>query len=290
LFNEAIFGYTVKSATKWETATGVEDDIYTNIRSNLATGASLVVNSDVVRVTRASSDTADLAGTIEELDDPIVVSAGSNLTFSKGDYVILSDCSSADVVRVSNEPDYTTDPTADVSLEHAVGTDANTVATLSKFYPASAQVRRFNSNFYYVAETGREDTAGNPVRALYRLPFGGEPVELVQGVESLQLLYGELLPTNLIRYSDVEDHSVDWARVVSVRISLLVSGSNAILAPGVSDDKTYTLAGVKIGSPSGSTAIKHPGDRKLRRVFSTTVNLYNKLASTNLAINSVVGP
>jgi hypothetical protein len=106
----------------------------------------------------------------------------------------------------------------------------------------------------------------------------------------MQLLYGELLPTNLIRYSDVEDHSVDWARVVSVRISLLVSGSNAILAPGVSDDKTYTLAGVKIGSPSGSTAIKHPGDRKLRRVFSTTVNLYNKLASTNLAINSVVGP
>jgi hypothetical protein len=95
----------------------------------------------------------------------------------------------------------------------------------------------------------------------------------VEGVESLQVLYG-VDDVNIDGIADryVTADSLDIASlpyVVSVRISLLVHGTNAsgTVNDAAIDLDTYNLA---------ETTFDPQNDRLKRRVFSTTIQLRNR--------------
>lgn len=97
---------------------------------------------------------------------------------------------------------------------------------------------------------------------------------LVEGVESLQVLYGVDDGVNIDGIADryVTANSMGIANlpsVVSARISLLVHGTNASGSANDAaiDQDTYNLAG---------TTFDPPNDRLKRRVFSTTIQLRNR--------------
>lgn len=88
--------------------------------------------------------------------------------------------------------------------------------------------------------------------------------ELIEGVENMQIQYGEDLDGN--RSADVyrsADQVVDWGAVVSVRISLLLQSVEDGI---VSHPQTYRFNGMT------TTAT----DRRLRRTFSTVIALRNR--------------
>lgn len=264
LYDDAIRGYSVTSGGKWKSGPSAST-------SAQAGAIDPVPFSDVISISRAASEGVSVVDNrMTNFSSPIVVTGDGSMSFEKEDYVLVSDCNASDVFRVTNEPD---NDAAEISLAH--DNSLNDSGSLSRVYLENAQVRRFFSNTYYVGETGRRDASGQPVTALYRLAHGGDRVELVQGVETLQVRYGERLNNGNIRYSDVNDHTINWGNVTSVRLSMLVSGMDRVLSED--DTNTYQLTGTEVG-PAGSGAdIQHPSDRKLRRVFSTTIFIQNKL-------------
>ncbi len=91
----------------------------------------------------------------------------------------------------------------------------------------------------------------------------------------MQILYGELLGDGTLRYLQADNASLNMTNVVSVHIGLLVATKERVASGD--DTRTYTLAGTKVepvGS-SGATAT-HAKDRRMRRVFSTTIRLRNR--------------
>lgn len=90
---------------------------------------------------------------------------------------------------------------------------------------------------------------------------------LVAGVENMQLLYG--VDTNADQQADIYQQARDitaanWPRVVSVRLDLLVRSSEPNVLP---EAQTITF--------NGET--KSYSDRRLRKTFSTTIGIRNRL-------------
>lgn len=267
LFEEAIRGFTVNDAGNWISGP-------TSFVTPDPDATDPIPGSDLLTIVRASTvNAAIVEDRMTTFTDPVVVTPSVAITFNQDDIVMISDCKTADVFRITNDPD---NGAPEITLAHdATG---NSSPALSKRYRQNAQVRKFAANTYYVGDTGRVDAAGNPVSALYRVPHGGERIELVHGVESLQIRYGERLPSGQIRYSDVTTHDIDWSEVISVRLALLVSGDDRTLTED--DANTYDLVGIAVGPSGSGTDIEHPANRKLRRVFSSTIFLQNKVASS----------
>ena len=126
---------------------------------------------------------------------------------------------------------------------------------------------------WFVKDTLRRRTALNiPVYALFRR-VAGTDIEMIEGVEYLQLNYGEQLGNGNIRYVPASDGNLNFATddIVSIRIALLMQSFEPVLdAP---DAAVYQLLDQAIDSTG--TTFTHNGDRSLRRVFATTAVLRN---------------
>jgi type IV pilus assembly protein PilW len=134
---------------------------------------------------------------------------------------------------------------------------------LSKQYDTAARVYRFATRRYFI----RYNANGNP--SLYRDDNGAGTTELVEGIESLQILFGVTNsppsgPPN--QYYKANDVNLNWANVVSVRIGILARTPNQQDADV--DTRTYDVNGTVLGPFN---------DRNSRRVFMTTVSLRNRV-------------
>lgn len=235
--------------------------------------SSARVGSDVIAVQRGEMADVNLTGNMTATNANIQVEGTSVNQFNKGEIVLISDCESADLFRISSKPSSDT-------WAHAKG--VNTDNRLSQAYTENARVMRFSSTIYYVADTNRDDSLGNDIYALYRardnLSNSAAPDfqvdELVEGVESLQIELGEKLASNNFRYSTADDASLDMTRVVAARIGLLVSDAERVRDDN--DEASYDLPGELITAASGAGTVTHPEDRRLRRSFITTVTLRNR--------------
>jgi len=155
----------------------------------------------------------------------------------------------------------------DSSLQRpASGTPGNksTSTPWSRAYDdETLQIYLFSSTVYYIG-TGLD---GQP--ALRRVSFDtGSPVdeELVNGIEDMQLLYGEDTDGNRTADQYVTAAAVtDWDDVVAIQVNLLV----ASLATNVIDEPQVL--------PAPWDGFADPADGRIRRVFTTTVGIRNRL-------------
>jgi type IV pilus assembly protein PilW len=108
---------------------------------------------------------------------------------------------------------------------------------------------------------------GNP--ALFRRYMEGANMvteELVEGVENLQFQYGEDTTGDSLANRYVNAANVtSFANVVAVRIGLLMHTEEEVSAE--TDTSTYNVL-VQVIDPAD--------DRRLRRIFTSTVKLRNK--------------
>ena len=202
----------------------------------------------------------------------------NSIGLTKYDVVVVSDCINADMFRITNMQQDTDDMT---TLAHSNST--NTSNNLSKAYDEDAQVMTYRSLVYYVRDTGRDNSQGQPIYALYQYnPLWhdsssqiGRESELVEGVEQLQLLYGQRLDDGSLRFVQATDSNLNFAQVEALRLAVLVSHSEPVTNDN--DSNTYKMPGTDV-EPLGSSspAATHPGDRRLRRVFSSTIYLRNR--------------
>ncbi len=218
-----------------------------------------VLNETDVLITRGLD--TDGIGLVDPFSDGaqlFVDAAGNNI--NDGDIVMVTDCERASIFQVTNQQ--VTGGGGSVNIVHSAANTVqpgNSTPQLVNSYGADAQVARFVTNVYYIG-TGN---SGEP--ALFRRRLVGNSLveqELVEGVENMQVLYGEDIDNDGIANRYVAANVAAMANVVSIRISLLLrSMDNVTTAP-----QTYAYNGQNITAT----------DRRIRRVFTTTVKLRNR--------------
>lgn len=218
---------------------------------------------------------------------PYMVNTSSALHVStnnglyQGEMVGVADCNSADVFQITST---SPDTSGTVGHNTGTGTPGNASKNLNRVYLGDAKIVQFISRRYYIG-TG---SYGGP--SLFREVYSQDKddsnnngnttevilhsEELIQGVENMQILYGEDT-SGADKIADVyvtAKNVSNWANVVSVRIALLFRTikPNTQLEP---DTSTHSLLG---GTAAGGATVGPMNDYYRRRVITATVQIRNR--------------
>jgi type IV pilus assembly protein PilW len=206
----------------------------------------------------------------------IKVPSGNGL--SQGDIVLVSDCTQGDIFQITNA-----NPNTSGTLVHNTGNATNPGNSnvsnpgcpgankhcLSKVYDDQAQIYRISTLTYSI----QNGANGEP--ALWQTLTQGATTtanELVENIENMQILYGEDANGDGTPeyYVPAGTAGLNMNQVVSVRVSILASTENNLSSTPL----TYTYNGAnttfKWTTPTQS-------DRRIRRVFTSTIALRNRL-------------
>ena len=272
--------------------TGYQEDVSTFPTTIAATR----LRGDAISVLRANTDREYLV-TGSPAHNP--ASAQFQLTaphdLMQGEILVVTDCMHASIFQMTNVNMNGAPPTVNHNQGNSTAPgnctggfgltaggvpNCGSVLGVPYTYVANSRVLRLSGNTYFVGT----NAAGQPALFRQRLTQGGGNAttvaeELVEGVEDMQISYG-------VDRSPTADGVVDiyltangvtavatpgatdadrWRRVLSVKIELLMRSTenNVTTAP-----QPYTF---------NSVANPNPGDRRLRKVFTTTVAIRNRL-------------
>lgn len=145
-------------------------------------------------------------------------------------------------------------------------------------FPANSRLYPLSAATYYI----RTNAYGEP--SLYRetpTTSGGNPTvaeELVEGVEDMQLLYGEDIAGTIDKIDEYRtaNNVANWSRIIGVRVSLLMVSRQD--EQGITTEPhTYALDKNGDGDVADADETITPDDRLLRKVFTTTIAVKNRL-------------
>lgn len=272
--------YSALNGTDWFNSLGSQPLVGYESGAGLpaaVTGA--LANTDAVAVLRADNNSNYIIDSHNAASTVIHLSATHDLQQGEILTVVPPDCSMAVVFQMTN---VNNNNTVDIIDHNAgVGSPGNSTGCLSDpasaactsgipaGYPAllpNSRILRMSGHIYYIANNGN----GQP--SLYRENLTTQAgnaasvaEELVEGVENLQILYGEDTSQVSLATCPEDGCSVDayvtadavanWNRVVSVRITLTMRTIEDNLA----------------------TEEDAAGDRRIRRNFTTTIAVRNRL-------------
>ena len=217
--------------------------------------ADLLTNQDSIMVSGVQP-TSGLNQVIEPYPEttvsPLTVAAPSGINPSA--ILFVSDCLHGDIFQVTN-------PAANAGLlAHlaGVGAPGNVSDTLSAVYGEGAYVYFPYTHEYHI----KANESGQP--SLYMTVATGDQA-LVDNVEQMLVLYGEDtdqdgVVNRYVRASQVSDMD----KVLSLRLYLVLRTAEDHLA---ATPQAYLLNGVMV----------KPNDTRLRRVYSQTIILRNRL-------------
>jgi type IV pilus assembly protein PilW len=224
---------------------------------------SPLAKSDIVVIRGVQPGVSSLRTTASMADGnaAVVVEKAVGTKIVANTPMMISNCERSTVFAATT----VTDNGTTLDLLHAAGVSGvtNSSANIGAFLEGSL-VSPLSTTVYYV----RQDTGKPP--ALWRVVDNDAPVELVPGIERLELLYGEDTDGDQLadRYVTADTAGVNWDRITSASISVLVRSTEAY--GGVAQkSKTFAMAGVSGGVTPGP-------DRFLHLAFSTTASLRNR--------------
>ena len=203
------------------------------------------------------------------VEPPFGPQASANIKVNKasglaeGDIVMVSDCSNGDIFQITNA-----NPEGSGVLVHNTGTGnpgnynvtnptcpGSNAHCLSKVYGADARIL-VSQEVSYSIGMGSE---GQP--ALFR-----NGAEFLDGIENLQILYGEDVDgTGIANYFVPADQVVNMDRVISIRVAVVARSYDDNLTDGIT--QTYNVLGTTLVAP----------DKRLRQVYTSTIAVRNRL-------------
>jgi type IV pilus assembly protein PilW len=236
-----------------------------------------VPNSDIVRVWGGTGP-AGIVNTITQ-GSPPSINAESSVGITANDFILISDCEQADFAQacvVAGDAPPATTSLITLSTGCNPGNVGSPTITSVTTALNPAEVIRLQGTIFYVGKRG--GLAANPP-SLYRAQLDATgnlaaAEELIEGVESMQILYGVNLDQDIRRTADAyltANTVTDWQDVISVRISLLMQSVEDGTVPA---PQAYVFDGVNYAGGAAAGAL--PADNRVRRVFTTTVSLRNR--------------
>jgi len=241
-------------------------DAYIDVAAGHITGTSDdgLNSADSITFRSATGSGAPVTANMSGTDDNITVDS----PLAVGKAALISDCEQSDVFQVTGNDG--------AVLKHGVG--ANESPDLKNSYIAGNRVYEAREITYCVANGAGKDKDGNWIPSLRRADGKGSASacengdELLEGIEDMQILYGEDTDADgtANRYVAINSGELQKNRIVSVRISLLVRSINNNLT---TEPSPYIYPPWVI-PPTPTTPDED--DKYLRKIFTTTITLRNK--------------
>ncbi|MEM9620951.1 MAG: PilW family protein [Pseudomonadota bacterium] len=191
--------------------------------------------SDIVVFRSIQQPVARLVSTLQPTDDPVVHTPGGQPAFAINDVIVVADCEQAALVKVTGVT-----PGVDQSTL-TIGTGAGvfdngvnittptgdvlpaTLSILGRSYGQAATVGIAETTIFFIAESADLNNRDQPVNALWRKVGSDAPVELIQGVTNMQVMYGVDSSVdgvaNVNRYQTI-DAVADVNTIVSIRVRM----------------------------------------------------------------------
>lgn len=261
----------------------------------------IVSGTDVVTVRHISQEDARIGGYIDEANglpvygtmrtssEPIVVGVPEGWAEFDLDHLVLAhDCEKAALFRVTTSnpwgrnADGSPAPVPDNddgivdSRDLTVGHDiddtdstANTILDLTAVntFGVDGAVSAIQTNIFYIAPGEGFNNAGNHPLSLWRKSGLEPPVELVEGVENLQLLYGEDTDEDGVPNQYLQANFVsNWANIVTVRVTVVTN----------SVDNVDATAPTTHGCVIQDCITGENYDGLLRRAYTQTIQMRNE--------------
>lgn len=233
-------------------------------------GTEIIPQTDILTTRNMSGNEARLQGIMPSSNEPIDVeipAAGNE--FVEDHIAIIGDCEKATLFRITDP--VTPDGAGLATIEHTiVDTDATRnmftqLASVNTF-DIDAVVAAVESHTFFIAPGAGVNNLNTEVLSLWRKSGTEKPVELVEGVENLQILYGidtdgdrtpnQYVPANLV---------TDFLDVATVRVSVTVNSVDDVGARTAPTHGCVVQACI-----SGQTY-----DGLIRRTFTQTIYLRN---------------
>jgi type IV pilus assembly protein PilW len=197
---------------------------------------------DSITIEGARSAGISVSAAMPNVAAALPVTSGAGL--QQGDILLVTDCTQGDIMQITNNS-----PATSNTVVHNAGSavdPGNSTANLSRIYDTNAMAFQARQTTYSIAA---DPDSGEP--SLFRTE-NGAAVELVEGIEDMQIEYGELLNaiSGTMRYVNAGVGSLNMNQVQSVRITLVARSDAASVAIG--------------------------GDGRLRRTFSNTISIRNR--------------
>ena len=209
-------------------------------------------------------------------NNTLATTAKTSTPIEQGTIMAITDCSAGDVFMKVNKA-------GSINLNKGVasgifpGNQNPKTSDWSHTYLNGAEPMFFIARAYYIGV----GTSGEP--ALFRITYvrgtgAGDYVidELAEGVENMQVLFGEdvngdrladrYVTADQVHNSESVAADRDHKQISSLKVALLVRSPSEV-KPTTSGGTTYNLLGADITAPD---------DRRLRYVFNSTVKLRNK--------------
>jgi type IV pilus assembly protein PilW len=235
--------------------------------------ANAIPGTDAVAI-RMADASSPIFLNVEMPNTSAVLRVSATTGLADNDIIMISDCSSADIMQITQINN--TDP--HIVHNTGAGTPGNATKILSKAYspstgPGGTRIMKFRTHQYFI----RTGASGNP--ALYRQVNTAAPVELVDGIEHLQIMYGkdtdnDKVPNVYLKAGEAGlTTDIDWKSVVSVRIGILARTLDDA-ATGRSKEFDKDTGQYDVDS-DGTYEVDNLGDRYKRRLFQTAVQLRN---------------
>lgn len=246
-----ISGFTVGGGS-W--TNGSSDTAPVAITNNALVGTDFLVMSGTERAD------VELSGNPHGNANTVGTSGSTGLNAGTIVLIVTEDCSGGDRFQKNNDANAST-------ITRGNGNNiapGNVMSNPLINYTDDGSLYVYRSKGYFVG------LGTNNEPALFRVALtpgeSNTPVELVSGVESMQVLYG--VATNerrAERYVDASNVN-NWEDVVSVRVALLMRSDNQILDED--NSQTFNLVGTEVDPGS---------DRRARLVATTTIGIRNRL-------------
>ena len=190
----------------------------------------------------------------------------------EGDAVLVSNCQEAVAFQITNTQAVGAG-VDQVNIVHSSGggNPGNSTPTLPLALKTGDEVMKVSTKVFYVG-------MGTTGPALFMRQGAADAIELVEGVENMQVLYGEdtdatpdNIPNRYVAATDV----IDFANVVAVRVSILLRSVKE-LPWRTAKQETYHLGGM---DDDTAVRVKSPSDKRIRKVMSTTIKVRNRAFS-----------
>lgn len=269
-----IEGYNADNFGGWDP--DITTEITSFVGANAIDTSAVIPGTDVLTVRYASQTEMPLSDNLSPGDDIEVEMPSSGLEIALDDLALIHDCEKSTIFRITQLlPD--TPNTDEATIGHDTNdTDATRnsitrLAEVNQFELGTGFVSAIRASTFFIAPGAGINNAGDNPFSLWR-KFGTDaPVELVEGVEDLQILYGLDSDSDGTPNQYVPAHLVtDYADVVTVRIAVTV---NSVDDVGATSPPTHGCVA------DGGEQPCYAGedyDGLIRRTFHQTIQVRNK--------------
>jgi type IV pilus assembly protein PilW len=272
----------ITNALPYTNASGTDDNVFFLAADGYGQGNGIDLDqissgTDIVTFRNLSSVESRVRDTLNTTAIALVVNIKQGWNeFRTDQLIMIHDCAEATMFRVTSiSPNLAGNPSTisqDLTVGRAVGdTDATANVTQQingdNVFQSDAAVSAIQSNTYYIRPgTGFNNSGQHPL-SLWKKTSLEAPIELIEGVEDLQLLYGEDTDEDGVPNQYVPANFVsNWLAVATVRVTIVVSS--------IDDVGGTTL-------PTHGCTFQHCIDDEqfdglIRRAFTQTFQLRNQ--------------